>query len=122
MNGEQNNGSTLPASLERAELFDRIEAYQEFGDIIHMDDLQGVNRCLDAYLYYGADPLQSFEEQVNFLSLCLVLQGQSLLRLSTEEAGLVSNILKYLQSHAVVSAEITAGAESVNAVMDGTKG
>lgn len=111
MDGERSN--------EKADLFERIGAYQELGDVIHLDDIQWINRLLSAFLFFGGDRDQSLEEQIKFLSLCLFLQDQNLLRLSLEETASVSNMLKFLQSKNSVAEEISFSTDAVRNVTGG---
>lgn len=119
MDGKRNDVSTLPASLEKADLFERIGAYQELGDVIHLDDIQWINRLLNAFLFFGADQAQSPEEQIKFLSLCLILNEQNYLGLSPEQTTSISGILKYLQSKDSVAEEIGSRADAVRTVTGG---
>lgn len=119
MDGKRNDVSTLPASLEKADLFERIGAYQELGNVIHLDDIQWINRILNVFLFFGADRAQSPEEQIKFLSLCLVLNEQNYLGLSLEQTTSISGILKYLQSKDSVAEEIGSRADAVRTVTGG---
>lgn len=119
MDRERNNVSASPSSLGKAELFDRIGAYQELGDVIKIDDLQWINRLLNAFLFFGADLAQSPEEQIKFLSLCLVLNEQNYLGLSLEQTTSIFGILKYLRSKDSVVDEIGSQADAVRTVTGG---
>lgn len=109
----------MPSSLAKAELFDHIGAYQELGDVIHLDDIRWINRLLNAFLFFGTDQAKSPEEQIKFLSLCLVLNEQNYLGLSLEQTTSIFGILKYLQSKDSVAEEIGTSVEAVRTATGG---
>lgn len=91
--------------LEREELFERMEMYQGMRDVIGIEDIQWINRCVEALLLFGADSTRLLDEQVNFLTLCLELRNQSFLSFSLETGRALFNILDTLRAELAVEQE-----------------